>query len=402
MAGARSLKVAGRRVAAALDGAARPLSTSDLDTRVEGLRQLRRQKAARDRKVRRGAAVLTALAACLAIGLFLFARPRDLTFTIDGRGGEMGAWIAAPPDAPAMISFSDGSTLEVRPSGRVRVADVDGKGARVLLEDGTLSAKVTHKSDTSWTITAGPFEVHVVGTTFDADWSASKEVLTITMIEGRVEVSGACLDGRRPIQGTEALRLSCRGVTGPVVASEAAPPPSAVAIAPSVPLPETTALAPSVSSVAVAPPSWRALAKKGSYADAYALAEREGAFERAADGSGDAQELAELARLAGHSDVARRLYQGIRSGSPGTDAASLAAFQLGRMSFGADGGGAERWFSTYLAERPNGALAAEALGRILELQHRGGRPAAKDTAQRYLDRYPNGAHAALARSILEP
>jgi hypothetical protein len=400
MAGARGLKVAGRRVAVALDGAARPLSTSDLDTRVDALRQLRRQKAARDRKVRRGAALLTALAACLSLALFLFARPRDLTFTIDGRSGDTGAWIAAPADAPATIAFSDGSRLEVRPSGRVRVADVDGKGARVLLEDGTLSARVIHESDTSWTITAGPFEVHVVGTTFDADWSASREVLTITMIEGRVEVSGACLDARRSIQGTEALRLSCRGVTGPVVAAEAPTPPAALTITSSVPLPDAPTQAPSPSSVAVAAPSWRALAKKGSYDNAYALAEREGAFERAADGSGDAQELAELARLAGHPEVARRLYQGIRAGSPGTDAASLAAFQLGRMSF--DSGGAERWFSTYLAERPNGALAAEALGRILELQQRGGNPGAKDTARRYLDRHPNGGHAALARSIVEP
>ncbi len=69
------------------------------------------------------------------------------------------------------------------------------------------------------------------------------------------------------------------------------------------------------------------------------------------------------------------------------------------------GGGspeAERWLSLYLAERPNGALAAEALGRILEIEHRAGRPSASSTAKRYLERFPNGAHAALARSIVEP
>ena len=404
MARARSLNLAGRRVAAALDAAAPAAPAAQLDARVEALRQLRRQRAARAQRVRRASAVVVVLAACLAATLFVFTRPRDLTFTIDGRGGELGAWVAAPSDAPARFAFSDGSTLELHPSGRARVADVSDNGARVLLEDGTLSARVRHLERTSWTIAAGPFEIHVIGTTFDAAWSTADEALTITMVEGKVEVTGACLDGPRPIQGTEALRLSCRGVAAPIAPSASAPASTAESAAASAqpPLPSASVESPSASSPALASPSWRALAKQGAYSDAFALAEREGAFERAAAGPvSEALELAEVARLAAKADVARRLYLSIRARDPGGDAAALAAFQLGRMSFGAGGAAAESWFSTYLAERPNGPLAASALGRILELQYKGGQGHVKDTARLYLERFPSGAHAALARSILE-
>jgi hypothetical protein len=58
---------------------------------------------------------------------------------------------------------------------------------------------------------------------------------------------------------------------------------------------------------------------------------------------------------------------------------------------------------TYLGERPGGALAAEALGRVMEAEQRlGDLPAARTSAERYLARFPGGAHVALARSLLGP
>ena len=87
------------------------------------------------------------------------------------------------------------------------------------------------------------------------------------------------------------------------------------------------------------------------------------------------------------------------------DAAVTAAFHLGQLAF--DGAhayaDAHRWFTAYLAERPGGALASEALGRTMEAEQRlGDLAAARETARRYLARYPAGAHANLANSLVAP
>lgn len=405
MASARAMKLAGQRVSAVIERAAAKTPATDVERRLEGLRQLREERSRQRRRDQRRVAVIGLLAACMGLAMFLLTRPRDLSFNIDGVEAEAGKWVAAPADDEVTLAFSDGSTLVLHPTGRARVAALRERGADVLLEDGTLSARVVHREETSWRISAGPFDVHVVGTAFDASWSSADETLTIVMSEGRVEVTGACLDAPKPVQLQESVRLSCRDVVRPTAAiSQSAPGVASVGAA----LSGVPSVVPSVARTSVTPsgslqlssPSWRELSKKGEYESAFALAEREGAFTRAGSASiGELQELAELARLAGHGEVARRLYLTLREKAGGSDAAALAAFQLGRMGGGAD---AERWFRVYLAERPNGALAAEALGRILELENQSGRASARDTAQRYLNQFPRGAHAALARSILQP
>ena len=75
------------------------------------------------------------------------------------------------------------------------------------------------------------------------------------------------------------------------------------------------------------------------------------------------------------------------------------------MSFDGSGAYAEagRWFSTYLAERPGGAFAPEAMGRLMEASEKSGdHTGARQIATRYLAAYPGGAHAALAKSLLAP
>ncbi len=85
--------------------------------------------------------------------------------------------------------------------------------------------------------------------------------------------------------------------------------------------------------------------------------------------------------------------------------AATAAFRLGQLTFDGAHSFAEarRWFLTYLAERPGGALGAEALGRTMEAEQRlGDLAASRATAAKYLERYPRGGHAALARSLVAP
>ena len=113
--------------------------------------------------------------------------------------------------------------------------------------------------------------------------------------------------------------------------------------------------------------------------------------------------LSEAARFAGRPERARSALAAIRQRFHGQAPASVATFTLGRMAFDSskDYLGAARWFRTYLSEQPNGSLAREAAGRLIESLQRGGDLAGAQTAARqYLQQYPNGPQSRLARQIL--
>ena len=97
---------------------------------------------------------------------------------------------------------------------------------------------------------------------------------------------------------------------------------------------------------------------------------------------GDLQMLANAARHAGRPQRANQVYQTICRRFPGGDAAANSAFLLGRLALGASPQRARMWLSTYLAERPHGAQAQEALGRILEIDQ-GDPVQGAETARRY-------------------
>jgi hypothetical protein len=62
---------------------------------------------------------------------------------------------------------------------------------------------------------------------------------------------------------------------------------------------------------------------------------------------------------------------------------------------------AQRWFETYLTEDPDGPLAEEALGRLIDARKEAGaRSGARDAATLYLSRHPDGVFADLARATL--
>jgi hypothetical protein len=116
------------------------------------------------------------------------------------------------------------------------------------------------------------------------------------------------------------------------------------------------------------------------------------------------EELAVLeaaARYQKRPDVARRALLAQRSRFGGTPRAKEAAFLLGRMAENADGAAALDWYGRYLSEDPDGAFAAEAMGRDMSLTNRTlGRERARPLAETYLKRWPTGGYAQLARSIL--
>jgi transmembrane sensor len=158
--------------------------------------------------------------------------------------------------------------------------------------------------------------------------------------------------------------------------------------------------APGRASAPSAPsPSWKALASSGKHKEAMDAAEAAGfSAEVARASASELLALSDAARFAGRPARAKEALLAMRKRF---GARGQSAFLLGKIS--ADQlrspGEAAVWFETYLQEEPGGALAEQALGRLMELRKRDA-GAARLVAERYLARYPTGAYAKLARSLV--
>jgi transmembrane sensor len=380
--------------------------------------------------------VAFAFAAACVVGAvlvaFLIRRPVALSFAVESPAspGTVGEWISASSDGPRVVRFSEGTSLTLAPSAKLRVTETTAHGAGLLLEQGSVEASVVHTgADTHWALNAGPFSVRVTGTRFEAAWDPASETFEITMREGSVIVRGPVLSSERALVAGEHLRISVRDgelalhTSQPNAPPRPAPPAGSIAIdlprepagadlpvAPPTPVsaiavvgaaPRSSATPASDATTATADrePSWRELAAAGKYKDAFEATERVGfsqEVERAS--STDISTLADIARFAGRPALAREalLAQRRRFGARGR-----SAFLIGKTAADQQGNAAEgvRWFETYLSEEPGGALAEQALGRIMELSKKDS-AGARSAADRYVARYPRGSYAALARSIL--
>lgn len=368
----------------------------------------RGRQAQQRRRVSKVSALLAA-AALVALTVFWIRHPRPLTFTVAGRDVPVQGWIAAPPDAPLPLSFSDGSRVGVLPASRARVTDLYPDGARMVVERGKVDVAVLHRSSTRWQFVAGPYAIQVTGTRFQAGWDSDSETFEIRMQEGSVRVTGPMLDEGRSVTAGETLRVQARGHRLEVDRDEAA----AAQPVPSAPLSWATASAPEpAESGSATPPaavgsagraSYRELVAQRRYQAAIEEAEREG-FESVCETANapDLAALATAARLGGKLVRATQALTALRSRYAGSGQAAVAAYQLGAMAFDqrAAYGEAARWFSTYLTEQPGGSLAREASGRLIEAcQRASDASCARQAAIVYIGRYPNGPHSALARSI---
>jgi hypothetical protein len=220
--------------------------------------------------------------------------------------------------------------------------------------------------------------------------------------DGGVTVRGPSLrDGLRIVAGQ---RLVADARTGGVELSSLFLPAAPVEPAPSSPSgapPDPSVVRPLPSTPRA--PTWPELVASGDFAAVLDAAKARGIDQILTRGTrADLVALSDAARYAGDRSLARRglLAQRERFGS--SSEARTAAFVLGRL---ADDQGASRealrWYESYLTEAPNGSFAAEALGRkLVVLVRLGDRKAARTTAETYLKRFPNGAHAAYASEAL--
>jgi transmembrane sensor len=262
---------------------------------------------------------------------------------------------------------------------------------------------VVHRPGSRWRLDVGPYEVLVTGTRFDVSWDPTAERFRLAMLRGRVRVTGPLLAEGRSMGVGEVLQVSSRGRRLEVEGAPAATVRQAP-IAP--PAPATSSPGARPHRVPAAPPlvpSWRALAAAGRYREAIELVERGGfAAECERADASELEALGDAARLSGNALRAGEALSTLRRRFPGTGAAAAAAFALGRMAFDQRGAFAEAaaLFVAYLDEAPAGPFAREAAGRLIEARRRAGDAAgARQAAQRYLERYPDGPHAELARRL---
>ena len=360
-----------------------------------------------------GAAALAAVAAGLVI--YGVSRPRaPLGATFGDHPLAVGEWVSATDAGTPHIQFSDGSEVALRPGSRARLATLDSVGAHLVLESGSADVRVTPNHGAKYRVSLGPFAVDVTGTRFDVGFRPADEVFTLTLHEGKVVVSGCVLGEGRTLLAGESLSASCRaghfeisalGGSRPAPSAEgeaAAPSPSAAEEA-AVAEPALRVNEPQRETPPLAP-TWQGLSKQGRFADAYSLIAADG-FDAAVSRASAAELslLGDTARFAGKPADALLAYQALRSRAAGTASAKQAAFSIARVHFDQRAAYAEaaRWFRTYLAEQPQGPLAREAEGRLMEsLSRAGDRVGARKVAEGYLAKYPRGPHERVARQLV--
>jgi hypothetical protein len=367
---------------------------------------------------------------CGAAVAVLMLRPHTLSFAIAGAPGkgQLGAELVAPSAQPLELRFSDGSAVTLPPRAAAHVDALDGQGATLAIEDGTLEVSVVHRARTHWQVRAGGYRIQVTGTRFAAGWDRRSQSLTVNMHEGSVLVSGPGLKEPVRVVTGQRLQASAGGAnlgfeaTHEIAAREEMPPlpdlsgpeaaPPALAPVPleipATPTERTPARARHPEALAAhpvpaMPADWRIAAGRAEYHEALAAAVLEGwRAECGRLGADDLVLLGDVARLAGDLNRAEEAYRSARRRFPQADrptfALGLIAFE-GRHDYRAAGD----WFAGYLRSFPRGPLAREAAGRLIESRIKAGDDGqARDAAASYLRAFPDGPHAALARRTVTP
>lgn len=180
---------------------------------------------------------------------------------------------------------------------------------------------------------------------------------------------------------------------GARVAPETSPPPAETAVVP-----------PSFAPRSRPTTTWEERLVAGEHDLVVSEAERLGLDDVLASRPlSDLKALADASRYSRRPHLARRALEALRARFARSPAAQIAAFELGRLMD--DGVGtpeqAARWYHDYLKEAPKGALAEEALARLMVARTRQGEEGqAKEAARRYLREHPHGSRAPLAEQIL--
>ena len=332
-----------------------------------------------------------------AIALFV-TRERAFDARFHGAGVDVATRIVANDGLFEPLDFSDGSRITLEPRATATLSELTPKRAGLRVEGGKVLANIHKHPGMTWTVSAGPYAVHVVGTRFSVAWSAGERALEVLVHEGRVRVTGGDLPEAGVVLDAGG-RLERRAAS-PRAESSPKPNVSEDSKNPE-PAPEKSVEAAPLASASAA---ISALAVKGKYKEALALAEKRG-FERL---TGELPEndlllLANAARFSGDAARARLALLKLRQRFGGRPAANLAALYLAKIAedMAHEPQEAVRWLRTFLQSSPSGDLAAGARASLMSLLLRSGdEAAARAIAEEYLRYHATGPHADEARALV--
>ncbi len=387
--------------------------------RPEGIERLEALAARRSTRRAPRLAFAAALAGAIVVAVVagsLALQTRPLSFEVSGASTNDVGYISSTGEKGAEIRFSDRSELAIEQHTRLRVSRLEVHGAHVMLESGSLHARIEPAPHAQWTLEAGPYVVHVTGTEFDMAWRVEEQSLDVRMQKGSVIVQGPLAEGGvRLVAGEELVARASDGELSildqrSTKASSAAPADSGAA-APPGPEPANApatspagGVAPAVTPRAAPRVSWRSMMARGDFAAILDDADHRGVSKVLGEASAqDLAALADAARYAHRPDVARRALLALRSRDPGSVEARDAAFFLGGLAENQpDDAGALGWYDVYLRESTNGSYAPQALGRkMLLIERSQGARAAKPIAGEILSRFPGGPYESAARKVLD-
>lgn len=330
-----------------------------------------------------------------------------------------------------IVQLPNGNEMRLAAGSHGSVKEASSDQVRLLLVRGKLTSVV--RTPVRWCVEAGPYYVEAAGTEYTVQWEEPR--LEVTVAQGKVTVSrqgngnahwkveaGGRLvleDGTRPektsFENVEepAFEMAVNGIPQAAkeeVTSTSQPTPT-LYTTPNGKREQLLRKEEPTKNVAVQPekqveseiPAWKRFLKAEDYKSAVEALERAGLATFADTASlSDLQSMATAARYAGKPQTALVLLVSIRTRFPKTLAASVAAFLMGRVYSEQLGNhrAAVGWFSTYLGEAPEGALAEEALGRRMDAAYRCGmHTQAQESARQLLERFPKSPFATLARKI---
>jgi len=409
----------GRQALAALTEMAQmsvqPPTQAQLDQGLDALTSFIAAGQARRHGLLRWSVVATATAAaCAVIGIVWLAHPHmpaappALSYQINGGSLVEGGYLRESAHAGIKLSFTEGTEFILMPGTRSRLRTVDNSGARIAIEQGTASFRVTPANERKWLIDVGPFLVTVKGTIFTVSWDASSERFDLQLQQGRVTVSGPVSGGDIALRAGQRLRVDLS--RGETVITDQKPDEAWLEdwSAPSVPTAVTPKERPAVASAGVAKLDgerrWAEALAAGHLDRILAEAERTGVkatLEKAS--SDDLLALADAARYRRRMDLARDALLAERRRFPGSPRSLDATFLLGRVEETSEIGMARaiEWYNEYLTRTPHGTYTSEALGRKMTLTTKlQGNDRARPIAEEYLRRFPNGTYAGPARALL--
>jgi len=398
----------GRRIAELQDADRRALRATErsAESFIQALRRKRRHH-----PTRLLWAASLAMATLPFLAWLVVFRDARLLVEPPSNNVSIGRSIVVPRDQTIPLHFFDGSLLWLASGTRASVREMSPHRANVDIESGKAQVSVVHRIETSWIVRAGPYQVGVTGTKFDLEWSPENDRFVLELKEGSVVVTTEDSSHAAVKMVAPEHLVIDRGVWHLNPLGSGKPSAPGVEQMAEPPAPQRSRPVQSRTPVPSAPVGqppeaspndgdWQSLGKQGKYAEAYTQAEVLGIahWSRMA-APPELLALAEICRFSAHAQQAMSVLTTLRERFPDREEAAIASFQLGRL-FGS-GARAAEGFRTYLRERPKGALAREAAGRLLEVLDRSGDQAgAVAAAESYLRSYPSGPHAAFARRVL--